>query len=220
MATKKRPQVLPPEPTLTALAPIAAGLVKLQEIDATTKRYAEILDGYTIPDDDEFAAAGEMATKIAGLEKEVLAEYHLAVGDLKAQVDKHDAFFSPIKKRLKESKIKLKGMIGAYMAKKRQAQRELAAAAVAAPVTATGTASASSLISQARAAAAPEVKGVSGKVKMTWELVDFDAVPDDYKMIVLNEDAIQEALDKGVTEILGLSIVESTAVRITAGRKS
>jgi hypothetical protein len=198
--------------------PAAEGFKAMQRVDAESKRYVEIIDGYTIPDDDEYEAAGELAKKIAQLEKQVLEQYALAVGDLKAQVAKHDAFFSPIKARLKESKAKLKTMIAGYMLEKRRQAKELAAAAVAAPVTATGASTSKALLSQAREAAAPSVTGISGAVKMKWSLVDFNAVPDEFKMVVLNEKAIDAAVKAGTTEIPGLDIVEDIGVRITTGR--
>ncbi len=215
MATKKTTD----KTEIAKIEPAAQGLIAVEEVRKQIQDWSALLDGYSIPDDDEFAAAGDFAKKFASAGKRLEAEYNLAVAPLKAEIAKRDALFKPLMKVCKTQKDKIKGLIGTYMLQKREAQRALAAAAVSAPVTATGGASSQALMKESREAAAPSLLGVSGKVKMKWEVVDFDALPNEYKMIVVDEAAIQQAVDAGVTTIEGVTIEEDMAVRIVAGAR-
>ncbi len=198
----------------TAPTPAAEGLIVLgQEGDS----YFEVLQDYSIPDDEEFAAAGDFSKLVAGSLKLLKAEYDKAVKPLKEEIAKRDALFKPPMKKLMESQVRLKEMIGGYMLEKRQQQAQLAAAAVAASVTATGDSSAKALMTAARQAAAPALKGVSGAVKWKVRIVDADVVPDAFKVWVIDERALQAAVDAGAREIEGCEVYEDVSVRVMSG---
>ncbi len=213
MATKKTTA----KTEIAKIEPAAQGLIAAEEVRQEIAEWGKLLEGYSIPNDDEYDAAGDFAKKFAAAGKRLKAEYDLAVGPLKAEIAKRNALFKPLMNTCTMQKNKLKDMLGAYMLQKRNEQRLLAAAAVAAPVTATGGASAQALMKESREAAAPSLAGVTGKVKMKWEVVDFNLLPDEYKMIVVDEAAIQAAVDAGVKAIEGVNIEEVMAIRVTPG---
>jgi hypothetical protein len=197
----------------------AEGLIALDELRKESNLYLEVLEDYDIPDDTEYEAAGEFASLVHMALQKTEAEYKRSIATFKEEIAKRDALFKPVIKQLKESKARVKAIIGGYVLKKSLEQRELAEAAMAAPVTATGSDSAAALMRSAREAGAPVLEGVSGAIKRRIRVIDADLVPDEYTVRVVDEAALQAAVDKGVKSIPGCEIYEDVAVRVT-GKKS
>lgn len=198
---QKKPQVLPPEEKLLDLA---EGLTK-------ANWYMDLVEGYEIPDDDEYTVAAELAKSVATEQKLWEDQQEKATRKLKNEYDMRRATFQPVIKRLKDTKQILKDMLGAYSLRKLQEQRRLLDAANAAESPSENT----QLMREARTAGAPEVKGIGGKVCYTAVLRDESLVPNEYWVVDMG--AVQRAVDAGARDIPGIEVLES--VNPTVRRK-
>ena len=188
----KKPQVLAPE---KPLLDIAEGLTKADW-------YFDLVEGYEIPDADEYAVAADLVKQVAAEVKVWEEQQELATRKLKDEYDMRRAVFSPIIKRLKTTKDKLKAMVGAYALKLAQEQQRkmLEVQNAATPSEKT------ELMRDARATTAPEKKGITNKFVNVAELEDIEQVPEKYLRLVVDMELVQADVDAGVKDIPGIRI--------------
>lgn len=198
----------------TPLTPVVA----LQKHEAQAQKFVEVLEGYEIQTPEEFEEAGEFSKMVAGALKDVKADYDELVKPFKEQIQQIDLVAKPILKRLQDTQARTKALIGDYVTRARQEQLRLAEAAKAALVTDTGEASAPALMRQVREAAPPVVKGIATVTKWKVRVIDPSLVPEQYLVTVVDEQALQRAVDGGARAIAGCEVYEEVSVRTTSGR--
>jgi hypothetical protein len=199
----------------------ATGIVKEQvkarafEAAKDNVEFLEVVKGYVIQSDNEYADAAELLKIVKHKFKVLDEERTVSVKPLNDEVKEINAWFKPALDRLKDCEGELKRIMGAYsLAKQQEQQRilaEAAKAAEAALVTASDPqANVMALVQQATEAQAPRVAGVSVSRVWRWELVDAEQVPSDYWSI--DPAKLDAAVKAGARDIPGVRIYEDARV--------
>lgn len=152
-----------------------------------------LLHAFEITTKDSFEECAAILKDVTGRIKCLDEERKVSVEPLNQEVKRINGWFKPALDRLKEIQTTIKGAMGRYEVRQREEQQRLmaAAAAEAQRVLATspeGMAGAQALVTQAAAAQAPTVTGVSGREVWEWEVVDEAAL--DRRFLMPNPKAI------------------------------
>lgn len=201
----------------TTKATSTKDMVKARAFEAAKENveFLEVMKGYVIQSDDEYADAAELLKVVKHKFKVLDEERTISVKPLNDEVKEINAWFKPALDRLKECEAELKKIMGAYSLAKQQEQQRLLAeasrAAEAALVTASDPqANVMALVQQATDAQAPRVAGVSVSRVWKWELVDPSQVPSDYWSI--DPAKLDAAVKAGAREIPGVRVYEDARV--------
>lgn len=191
--------------------------VKARAIEAAKENveFLEVVKGYVIQNDEEYADAAELLKVVKSKTKLLDEERTVSVKPLNDEVKEINAWFKPALDRLKQCETELKRIMGAYsLAKAQEQQRLLAEASKAAEealVTSSNPqANVMALVQQATAAQAPKVVGVSVSKVWKWELVDASQIPLEYWSI--DAAKIEAAVKAGAREIPGVRVYEDARV--------
>lgn len=202
---------------MTTKATSTKDMVKARAFEAAKENveFLEVMKGYVIQSDDEYADAAELLKVVKHKFKVLDEERTISVKPLNDEVKEINAWFKPALDRLKECEVELKKIMGAYSLAKQQEQQRLLAeaskAAEAALVTASDPqANVMALVQQATDAQAPRVAGVSVSRVWKWELVDPSQVPSDYWSI--DPAKLDAAVKAGAREIPGVRVYEDARV--------
>lgn len=153
-----------------------------------------MLHSFEVTTKDSFEECAAILKDVTGRIKFLDEERKVSVEPLNQEVKRINGWFKPALDRLKEIQTTIKSAMGRYEVRQREEQQRLmaAAAAEAQRVLATnpeGMASAQALVTQAAAAQAPQVAGVSGREVWSWEVVDEAAL--DRRFLMPNPKAIE-----------------------------
>ncbi len=188
-----------------------AKLPQALEVDT----YVEVIEGYVIPDDEEYANAGLVMQHLQRLQKFWEGEQELATRALKDEYDRRREAFKPILTKIKTAMSSLKAITGQYVIEQRNRQQALLAAAAEAPKDQPLVEMA--LVKEARKAAAPQVKGLTQKVVNVAVVVDAGLVPDEYWRRVIDMAHIQSDVDAGVS-IPGVEVRPEVKTTVRGGK--
>lgn len=196
---------------------MAKDQVKTRAFEAAKENveFLEVVKGYTIQSDEEYADAAELLKVVKHKHKVLDDERTVSVKPLNDEVKEINAWFKPALDRLKQCETELKRIMGAYLLAKAQEQQRLLAEASKAAQEALVTesdpqANVMALVQQATAAQAPKVSGVSVSKVWKWELVDPSQVPSEYWSI--DPSKVDAALKQGVRDIPGIRVYEDARV--------
>lgn len=173
-----------------------------------------LLHSFEVTTKESFEECAAILKDVTGRIKFLDEERKVSVEPLNQEVKRINGWFKPALDRLKEIQTTIKGAMGRYEVRQREEQQRLmaAAAAEAQRVLATspeGMAGAQALVTQAAAAQAPTVTGVSGREVWEWEVVDETAL--DRRFLMPNPKAIdawvKERGDKDVPA--GVKVVKN-----------
>lgn len=153
-----------------------------------------MLHSFEVTTKDSFEECAAILKDVTGRIKFLDEERKVSVEPLNQEVKRINGWFKPALDRLKEIQTTIKSAMGRYEVRQREEQQRLmaAAAAEAQRVLATnpeGMASAQALVTQAAAAQAPQVAGVSGREVWSWEVVDEAAL--DRRFLMPDSKAIE-----------------------------
>lgn len=152
-----------------------------QEAANETESMLALLHSFEVTTKESFEECAGILKDVTGRIKFLDEERKISVEPLNQEVKRINGWFKPALDRLKEIQTTIKGAMGRYEVRQREEQQRLmaAAAAEAQRVLATspeGMAGAQALVTQAAAAQAPTVTGVSGREVWEWEVVDETAL--------------------------------------------
>ncbi len=166
--------------------------------------------GTTPLETDEQIAQGQLYQNEAHrLAKELTAERDSAKDPLKAVIKKIDSWFKPNIDTLEAIKTTFSRRIGAALAA-REAARAVALRQIQANA---GAAPAEAFTAAHAITTAPAESGGLIETVM-FEVVDFAALPEEYKILMPNLPKIKAAADAGVREIPGVRIVVEQKTRV------
>jgi hypothetical protein len=192
-------------------------VVKARAFEAAKENveFFEVVKGYVIQSDDEYADAAEILKIVKHKFKVLDEERTISVKPLNDEVKEINAWFKPALERLKDCEAELKRIMGAYsLAKQQEQQRILAEAAKAAEAALVTSSdpqqSVMALVQQATEAQAPRVAGVSVSRVWKWELVDPAQVPLEFWSI--DPAKLDAAVKAGTREIPGVRVYEDARV--------
>lgn len=195
----------------------AKDMVRSRALEAAQENleFVEVVKGYVIQNDDEYADAAELLKVVKHKHKLLDDERTISVKPLNDEVKEINAWFKPALDRLKQCETELKKIMGDYSLEKQKEQQRLLAEAAKAAEAALVTSSnpqqsVMQLVQQATAAQAPKVAGVTVSKVWKWELVDPSQVPSEYWSIDASK--LDAALKNGVREIPGVRVYEDARV--------
>lgn len=195
----------------------AKEVVKARAFEAAKENveFLEVVKGYVIQTDEEYADAAELLKVVKHKHKVLDEERTISVKPLNDEVKEINNWFKPALDRLKECETELKKIMGSYSLAKQQEQQRILAEAAKAAEEALVTASnpqqnVMALVQQATAAQAPKVAGVSVSRVWKWELVDPAQVPMEYWSIDASK--LDAAVKGGTREIPGVRVYEDARV--------
>lgn len=153
-----------------------------------------LLHSFEVTTKESFEECAAILKDVTGRIKFLDEERKISVEPLNHEVKRINGWFKPALDRLKDIQTTIKSAMARYEVRQREEQQRLmaAAAAEAQRVLVTnpeGMAGAQALVTQAAAAQAPTVSGVSGREVWTWEVVDEVAL--DRRFLMPNPKAIE-----------------------------
>jgi hypothetical protein len=153
-----------------------------------------LLHSFEVTTKESFEECAAILKDVTGRIKFLDEERKISVEPLNHEVKRINGWFKPALDRLKDIQTTIKTAMARYEVRQREEQQRLmaAAAAEAQRVLVTnpeGMAGAQALVTQAAAAQAPTVSGVSGREVWTWEVVDEVAL--DRRFLMPNPKAIE-----------------------------
>lgn len=153
-----------------------------------------LLHSFEVTTKESFEECAAILKDVTGRIKFLDEERKVSVDPLNQEVKRINGWFKPALDRLKDIQTTIKSAMARYEVRQREEQQRLMAAAAveAQRVLVTnpeGMAGAQALVTQAAAAQAPTVSGVSGREVWTWEVVDEAAL--DRRFLMPNPKAIE-----------------------------
>lgn len=197
------------ETVSTSLAPKEVQTEAEDEISVAKETHVEI-DSFTIATDEDLAFAGECLGEVKGHWNRLEERKKQVTGPLNAALQVIRGWFQPAQSHYAASEATLKQKIAAYhamRAKERQAALDAAAAAVQ-----VGNSEATQVAIAAVPPPPPKMTGVSVQDTWEYEVVDFAAVPDKYKVIHHGLVTAELKLSKGNLKIPGIRPVQGSRV--------
>lgn len=169
--------------------------VRAKEADAEAAHYVDIAADAVIDSKEKYEVAAELVKELAHKWKLLDQERTVSVKPLNDEVRRINEWFKPGLTKLKTVEEKLRKLMGDFVLRSKQEEARLAAAAAAAAKAALATSAApmqeaQQLMQQAAASSAPDVKGVSAKVRWTWTVKDATKLPEQFTKRVPDEDAL------------------------------
>lgn len=165
-----------------------------QDAANETESMLALLHSFEVTTKESFEECAAILKDVTGRIKFLDEERKISVEPLNQEVKRINGWFKPALDRLKDIQTTIKSAMARYEVRQREEQQRLmaAAAAEAQRVLATspeGMVKAQALVTEAAAAQAPQVSGVSGREVWTWEVVDEAAL--DRRFLMPNPKAIE-----------------------------
>jgi hypothetical protein len=194
------------------------GLSKFIEGELEAAQHLEnMLSGASIADDEDYKATCGLLFEVAEQKKRAEEKKDEVVGPAKLIIATINEWFSPLEKRLKEREAALKELVRKY-AIDREHQR-IAQLRSGAKLAKVDPSKAQELIRTADDVLAPKVKGIAFQGKLKFKVFDESKIPDAYFTRVLNEDAVQAAVEAG-EEVPGIAVVDERIVKVTPSQRA
>lgn len=187
----------------------------LARAQAVTDALVDVRDDYDLESKEDMDNAVELVRAIKQWHGEIDAERESLTQPLYRIQKWINDLFRPVLSNLAGKEVRLKAMIGAYARREQERQRQLLAAAAAQAQQAKTQEEYRAVVGQAviQVANAPPVpQGISVGETWTFELLDEDAVPLEFKSV--DAAKVKVAIKAGAREIPGLRIFSEARVSV------
>ncbi len=218
--------------TLPAAAPdplnLERAIAPFKKYEVTLAEWKKRAAALVITDETSLATATEMAAQVAGIVKKMVAEEKQTISRPDSFVKGIRTFFRKFKNPLEGIKTDLKGKVGDYSYQqelKRRADEKKAQEAQAKLQAEMDAAAAKhniepvkmpEMVAPKKAAPVRTESGSSSvRYKWTFEIITPALVPD--RFMVVDDKAIQQAIDAGLRDITGIKIFEKPIVSVRGG---
>jgi hypothetical protein len=196
--TKKKPETVP-----SKLARFVQPIVALDEV----------VEGFDKLDETEdFKTVAEILLEVKAQAKALAAEFDEEVAPFKTALAHKKGEYDPTIKRYATVEAACKVLMSAYLV---ASEAEAAGLRAAADKT-KDPKRAAELYAQADALV-PKVTGISSTLKTRITIKHADKVPDAFKKLVIDEDAIERAIDRGES-VLGVTVTHEYQISVTPAR--
>lgn len=181
-----------------------------------------LLSGLTVADDADYQHVCELLFDVAAKKKLAAERKDEVVGPAKQIISAVNGWFKPLESALADLESSAKALVREYNVVKESERIRLLKEAT--KLGRKDPVQARALQANAEAVLPPKVKGIAFVGKLDVEVVDRDKLPKKFFKLVVDEEAIQSAVDAEEITVenaakFGVVVTDNRTVRVTAGQR-